>query len=318
MPNNIDVERKNFGLILKGLRNELGKTQDDVAEWLSFELNTNNSRSFTAKFISKLENGNVGKIEPDLVEALANFFQFTSHERVQFFACAMGVTTWSGAEFQIESPRTAEDCLRTAREQIKLQTLYPSYVVDMYFNIIYANPAFLGFFNITPNYIERANKKPYPFNYINMRFSDDPDMRERVLVQEERDRLFLRHIYLYKVFNLRYRHTLYFKNLHTYLKGKLRSSYSKYWKRSIYPSNMLSAQASIDGFTTRSYLDQALSKEPLIYTTSIASIFCPQGDLYVITLYACDENTQAAFKKAKMRSFFSDVQKLSDWAKLDD
>src|SRR5688572_6579173 len=168
------MNRKQFGELVATLRQDLGWTQFQLAEYAELD----------DAVVSQIERGVKKHFEPKLLFQLVNALHLTTLERREFFLAASGLD-----QKQIvrqPSAAMATDVFNLRKILDKMIELVgkvrlPAFLCDVYGDIIAANRIILSFFDIPPALLEEADRIPGGYNLIRFNFGKDLLARDHVL-----------------------------------------------------------------------------------------------------------------------------------------
>ncbi len=147
------MNRKEFGELLSALRQDMGWTQFQLAEYSGID----------DAVISQMERGVKKFFEPDQLFCLANAFQLTTLERREFIFAASGldenqIVRQPSALMSTDGFNSKKilDRLIVLAGQIRL----PAFITDVYGDVLAANYMMLAFYNVPTAMIETAAKIP--------------------------------------------------------------------------------------------------------------------------------------------------------------
>lgn len=198
------MNRKEFGELIAALRQDLGWTQFQLAEYAGTD----------GSIVSQIERGVKKYFEPDLLFQLANALQLTTLERREFFLAASGLDDTQ----LVRQPaaQTATDVFNLRKLLDKLigllgQLQFPAFLTDVYSDVIAANNPILSFFKIPPAMIENAGHVPGGYNSMRLIFGRE--LVGRTHVAGNWDHFALNTVRSFRETSLRYRAKPYFKYL---------------------------------------------------------------------------------------------------------
>lgn len=198
------MNRKEFGELVAALRQDLGWTQFQLAEYAEID----------EAVLSQIERGVKKYFEPELLFHLANALQLTTLERREFFLASSGLD-----DTQIvrqPSALTSTDVFDAKKLLEKLisllgQVQFPAFLIDVYGDVIAANKSLLLFFKTPPAMIEQANSIPGGYNAMRLIFGRELVGRTHVI--DNWDHYALNTVRAFRETSLRYRAKPYFKYL---------------------------------------------------------------------------------------------------------
>src|SRR5512147_1785625 len=134
------MERKEFGELVAALRQDLGWTQFQLAEFAELD----------EAVVSQIERGVKKYFEPDLIFHLANALQLTSLERHDFVLAASGLDEKEIVR-QPSAITTTDlfDATKILERMIALtgDIRVPAFLQDVYSDVVAANRMMLAFYN---------------------------------------------------------------------------------------------------------------------------------------------------------------------------
>jgi len=216
------MKRKEFGELIATLRQDLGWTQFQFAEYAEVD----------EAVVSQIERGVKKYFEPDLLFHLANALQLTTLERREFFLAASGLDDTQLVR-QL-SAQTATDVFNVRKLLDKLVSLlgqmqFPAFLTDVYSDVIAANNSILAFFKIPATMIENANRVPGGYNSMRLIFGRE--LVGRTHVADNWDHYALDTIRAFRETSLRYRAKPYFKYLMKTFRNQTEYPFfERYWR----------------------------------------------------------------------------------------
>jgi transcriptional regulator with XRE-family HTH domain len=216
------MKRKEFGELIATLRQDLGWTQFQFAEYAEVD----------EAVVSQIERGVKKYFEPDLLFRLANALQLTTLERREFFLAASGLDDTQLVR-QL-SAQMATDVFNGRKLLDKLVSLleqmqFPAFLTDVYSDVIAANNSILAFFKIPATMIENAD--PIPGDYNSMRIIFGRELVGRTHVTDNWDHYALDTIRTFRGTSLRYRAKPYFKYLMKTFRNQTEYPFfERYWR----------------------------------------------------------------------------------------
>jgi len=216
------MKRKEFGELIAALRQDLGWTQSQLAEYADVE----------DAVISQIERGVKKYFEPHLLFQLANAFQLTTLERHEFLIAASGLDQ----KEIVRQPSAGMitdvfNVERTLDKMIELtgQVRLPAFLWDVYGDIIAANHVLLSFFKLPPEFVEMAGQIPAGYNLARFTFGKDLVARNQVIGNW--DQFALNAMRAFRENSLRYRAQPYFKYLMKIFRNQNEYPlFDRYWK----------------------------------------------------------------------------------------
>lgn len=289
------MNRKEFGELVSALRQDLGWTQFQLAEYSNLD----------AAVISQIERGVKKFFEPELLFCLANAFQLTTLERREFIFAASGLD-----ESQIVRQPSA--LMATDNADVILEMMIaltgeirvPAFLGDVYGDVIAANNMMLAFYEVPPAMIETAASLPGGFNTVRLNFGRDLVGRKRII--DNWDNYALKSMRSFRENSLRYRAKPYFK----YLMKAFRNPadyplFDRFWK--LVSSTEQDKEANLDIF---SYHHNEFG--PLHYVASITIAVTSFGNLFLVQNLPLDQHTENVFCRLKAQAGLG-VVRLAPW-----
>jgi transcriptional regulator with XRE-family HTH domain len=276
------MNRKQFGELVAALRQDLGWTQFQLAEYAELD----------DAVISQIERGVKKHFEPEQLFQLVNAFQLTTLERHEFLLAASGLDQKqivrqpsAATATDVFNVRRALDKMVELTEQVRL----PAFLADVYGDIIAANNMILSFFKVPVQYLEQIDKIPGGYNTVRFNFSKDLVARSHVI--DNWDQYALYSMRSFRENSLRYRAQPYFKYLMKIFRNRNEYPlFERYWK--MVSSNEQDKEGSTDHF---SYHHDEFGQIKYISspTVSITSF----GELFLIPYLPLDQSTSQVFEQ---------------------
>ena len=276
------MNRKQFGELVAALRQDLGWTQFQLAEYAELD----------DAVVSQIERGVKKHFEPELLFQLVNTFQLTSLERREFLLAASGLDQKqivrqpsAGMSTDVFNVRRVLDKMIELTEQVRL----PAFLADVYGDVVAANDIILSFFKVPLEYLEKVDKVPGGYNTVRFNFSKDLVARSHVI--ENWDRYALNSMRTFREMSLRYRAQPYFKYLMKIFRNPSEYPlFERYWK--MVSSSEQDKEASTDHFSYR-HNEFGQIKYISSSTVSITSF----GELFLIHYLPLDQGTSQVFEQ---------------------
>ena len=276
------MNRKDFGLLLATLREDLDWTQFRLAE----------SAEVDVAVISQIERGVKKFFEPELLFCLANALQLTTLERREFFLAASGLDQ----KQIVRQPTmaTATDVFNVRRILDKLvdltgQIRLPAFLSDVYGDAIAANRIILSFFNVPQVVLDTASQIPGGYNTARVNFGKESVVRDRIVNNWED--YALNSMRSFREHSLRYRAQPYFKYLMSIFRNPVEFPlFDRYWK--------LVSSIEQDKEISNDYFDFQHDQFGRVkYTASAAVTITSYGELFLLQYLPLDEYTGQVFEK---------------------
>jgi transcriptional regulator with XRE-family HTH domain len=276
------MNRKDFGELVAALRQDLGWTQFQFAEYSELD----------DAIVSQIERGVKKHFEPQLLFQLANAFQLTTLERREFFLAASGLDQ----KEMVRQPSAATltdvfDVSKTLNKMIELtgQVRLPAFLWDVYGDIIAANNIILSFFRIPPEFVEKAGQIPAGYNVS--RFSFGKDLVARSLVIENWEQFALNTMRAFRENSLRYRARPYFKYLMKIFRNQNEYPlFDRYWK-------LVSSVEQDKEVNTDTYAYRHGEFGEIKYISSSVVSITSFGELIFVQYLPLDQRTSQVFEE---------------------
>jgi transcriptional regulator with XRE-family HTH domain len=291
------MNRKDFGELLSALRQDLGWTQSELAEYADVD----------DAVISQIERGVKKYFEPELLLCLANALQLTTLERREFVLAASGMDSTQmvrqptlGTTTDTFHPSKIIDRLLEIMRELRV----PCFLSDVYGDVIAANMAVIRFFNVPPTMFESASQVPAGYN--TMRITFNKDLVGRTHVSDNWDEYAMSTMLSYRVSTLRYRAKPYFKYLIKVFRNPVEYPlFDRYWKRvsSIEQDRIMNT----DIF---SYYHHTYGE--IKYLTLGITTMTSFGELFLSTYMARDDHTNEIFGDL-IKNDGDEVVRLAPW-----
>lgn len=281
------MNRKDFGELIAALRQDLGWTQFQLAEYANLD----------EAVVSQIERGVKKYFEPELLFHLANALQLTTLERQDFILAASGLD-----ERQIvrqPSAMMATDVFHPAKILERMVTLtgeirVPAFLIDVYSDVIAANKMVLAFYNIPLSMMETAVNMPGGYNTTRLNFGQDLVGRHHVV--DNWDHYATNSMRSFRENSLRYRAKPYFK----YLMKNFRNPaeypfFDRYWK--LVTSTEQDKETKVDHFFYRHGVFGQLK-----YIASMTTVVTSFGNLFLVQNLPLDDHTDEVFAELKRKA----------------
>ena len=276
------MNRKEFGELIAALRQDLGWTQFQLAE----------NANIDVAIVSQTERGVKKFFEPRLLFQLANAFQLTTLERREFLLAASGLDQReivrqpsAGMSTDVFNVRKTLDKMIEVAGQIRL----PSFVCDVYGDVIAANNIILSFFHIPSEFVEMASRVPAGYNTVRFNFGKDLVARNNVI--DNYDQYALNSMRAFRENSLRYRAQPYFKYLMKIFRNRNEYPlFDRYWK--MVSSIEQDKESNIDYF---SYHHDKFGE--IKYFASSAASITSFGELFIVQYLPLDKSTSQLFEQ---------------------
>jgi transcriptional regulator with XRE-family HTH domain len=274
------MNRKEFGELVAALRQDLGWTQFQLAEYAEED----------EAVVSQIERGAKKHFGPDLLFHLANALQLTTLERREFFLAACGLD--DSQLVRQPSAQTATDVFNIRKSLDKLigllgQVQFPAFLTDVYSDVIAANKPILSFFKIPKTMIENAGR--VPAGYSSMRLIFGRELVGRTHVADNWDHYALNTVRAFRETSLRYRAKPYFKYLMKNFRNQTEYPFfERYWR--VASSTEQDKEMNMDHFH---YHHNEFGE--LEYISSPTVSITPFGELFLNQYLPLDAHTGQVF-----------------------
>ena len=276
------MKRKEFGRLLSTLRQDMGWTQFQLAEYAQVD----------EAVVSQMERGVKKYFEPELLFQLANALQLTTLERREFFLAVSGLEQ----KQMVRQPSAAmatdvSNVRRILDKMIELagQVRLPAFLCDVYGDVIAANKIIWLFFKIPPALLEDADRVPGGHNTT--RFNFGKDLMARSHIVDNWENYALNSMSAFRENSLRYRAKPYFKYLIKIFRNPIEYPlFDRYWKMvsSVEQDNA----ANMDYF---SYHHAEFGEIKYISSSTIS--ITSFGELFLIQYLPLDGHTSQVFEQ---------------------
>ena len=291
------MNRKEFGELVAALRQDMGWTQFQLAEYSDVD----------HAVISQIERGVKKFFEPELLFCLANTFQLTTLERREFILAASGLDQKqcvrqpaAGMATDVFNVRRILDRMVSLTEEVRV----PAFLCDAYSDVVATNNMMLAFYKVTPSLIADAANIPAGYNTTRLNFGRDS--LARVLVNDSWDNYALKSMRAFRENSLQYRAKPYFKYLMKAFRNPVEYPYfDRFWK--LVSSTEQDKAVNVDRF---SY--EHLEFGPLNYTACSTVAVTSYGNLFLIQNLPLDKCTEDAFNQLKVQAGFG-VTRFASW-----
>ncbi|MEW6030790.1 MAG: helix-turn-helix domain-containing protein [Chloroflexota bacterium] len=291
------MQRKEFGQLISALRQDLGWTQFDLAEFAGVE----------DAVISQIERGVKKHFEPQLLCNLANAFQLTTLERREFLLAASGLDNTQMVRQPSSQVKTdVFDAQKTLGKLIHQtgQLQLPAFLCDVYSDVLAANHIILALFQISLEWARTGANQPGGFS--TMRITFGRDLLIRNMVEEGWDSYALYSMRAFREASLRYRAKPYFKYLIKAFRNPIEYPlFDRYWKR----VSSLEEDRESD---TDLFMYQHKHYGPQRYFSSSNTTITPFGELFLIHYVPADRHTGQVFEQLA-REHGGDVASFAPW-----
>jgi transcriptional regulator with XRE-family HTH domain len=291
------MKRKEFGELIAALRQDLGWTQFQLAEYSQLDW----------AVVSQIERGVKKHFEPELLFQLANAFQLTTLERQEFVLAASGLD--ENEIVRQPSANVATDAFDAAKILERMIALtaeirLPAFLGDVYSDVIAANRMMLAFYNVPASMMENAASIPGGYSTVRLNFGRDLVGRNRVA--DYWDHYALNSMRAFRENSLRYRAKPYFKYLMKAFRNPTEYPFfDRYWK--LVSSTEQDKDVRVDYFSYR-HNDFG----PLKYIASMTIAVTSFGNLFLVQNLPLDDHTDEVFAGLK-REAGAGVLRFAPW-----
>lgn len=292
------MDRQEFGTLVAMLRQDLGRTQFQLAEELEID----------HAVISQIERGVKRHFEPELIIKLANSFHLTTIERKEFFLAASGIQ--QNQIIRQPSAALKTDTIDSSKVLAKMvnileQLAVPAFVMDVYSEVLAVNSSGFTFFNTPLEMLASAASTPGGFTTVRVMFGKELSVRSHIT--ENWDQYAVGSMRFVRENSLRYRAKPYFQ----YLMKAFRNAaeyplFDRYWKQ--VSSFEQDREANVDVF---SYTHDEYG--PLKYATSTTVSITMHGELFLNQYLPLDAHTESLFAEILKKSGKGVLAPLAPW-----
>jgi len=277
------MEHKKFGRLVAALRQEMGWTQAQLAQFARVDY----------PLVSQVERGVKSLLERELLLKLAEAFQLTTLERREFFLASTGLESGQLVRSPVGGAAEAEQSLRRMLDLLESLRL-PAFLLDAYTDVLALNFTAFAFFQIPPEMMAGAMQVPGGMNALRLVFGRELAARSHMISNWEFYALST--MRFFRGTSLRYRATPYYE----YLMKSFRDPseyplFERYWR-------MVSAvDQDRDGTYERFEYDHD-SFGHLSYEVVTTVCLTPEGELYLNQYIPTDDSTWKTFEGLAARS----------------
>lgn len=291
------MKRQEFGELVAALRQDMGWTQFQLAEYADVD----------HAVISQIERGVKKFFEPDLLFCLANALQLTTLERREFLFAANGLDENQLVRQAAGSLATrVSDPERILEKMLALlgQIRAPAFIWDVYGDFVAANYMMLAFYNVPSSMLETAANIPGGYNAARVNFGRD--MLARRQVTDNWDQYALNSIRSFRENSLSFRAKPYFKYLMKAFRNPAEYPlFDRYWK--LVSSTEQDKDLSIDYFAYHHNI-----YGPLNYIANSTVGVTSFGNLILVQNLPLDQHTDDVFNELKSKAGFG-IVRLAPW-----
>ena len=276
------MNRKDFGLLIATLRQDLDWTQFQLAEYAGQD----------HAVISQIERGVKKFFEPELLFSLANALQLTTLERREFFLAASGLE--QDQIVRQHTMATNTDVFNVRKILDKMVDLtghvrLPAFLMDAYGDAVAANQIILSFFKVPAIVLETAPKIPGGYSTVRVNFGKESVVHDRI--ESNWDAYAVNSMRAFRENSLRYRAQPYFKYLMKAFRNPAEYPlFERYWK--MVSSTEQDKELNLDYFAFRHDVFGDVK-----YTASSTTTITSFGELFLIQYLPLDERTSQVFEQ---------------------
>jgi transcriptional regulator with XRE-family HTH domain len=276
------MNRKEFGILVAALRQDLGWTQFQLAEYGGLDLAD----------ISLIERGARKNLDPEGLVKLANAFQLTTVERKEFLFAATGI----GNEHIVRQPSAglSTDAVSAEKALAKMIDLLerlpvPAFLNDAFSDIVAANSIAQAFMQIPAEMI--ADAAGIPGGYNTMRAVFGKDMAVRSHIVGNWDQYARTGMWTFRQTSLRYRAHPCFKYLLNAFRNPMEYPlFDRYWR--MVSSVEVDQEADYQEF---SYEHDTMGH--LNYIATFITSLTTHGELVLVQYQPLSNRTKAIFDR---------------------
>jgi transcriptional regulator with XRE-family HTH domain len=291
------MNRKEFGELVAALRQDMGWTQFQLAEYSQVD----------HAVISQIERGVKKFFEPELLFCLANAFQLTTLERREFIFASSGLDEQhivrqpsDAMSTDVFNAQKILDRMIAITAAIRL----PAFLCDVYSDVVAANYMMLALYDVPSSMIEDATRIPGGYNTTRLNFGRE--LLGRTRVTDNWDTYALNTMRAFRENSLRYRAWPYFKYLMKAFRNPVEYPFfDRYWK--LVSSMEQDKEVNVDHF---SYIHSKFGSLSYLASTTVG--ITSFGNLFLVQNLPLDQHTEEAFNQLKSQSGFG-VAKFASW-----
>lgn len=275
------MNRKQFGELVAALRQDLGWTQSQLAEYAELD----------DPVVSQIERGVKKHFDHELLFQLLNVFQLTTLERREFLLAASGLDQKQIVR-QLSATTSTDvfDAQRVLEKMIELtgQVRLPAFLADVYGDVIVANNVILSLFKIPAEFIQEADKIPGGYNTTRFNFGKELVARSHVI--DNWDQFALNSMRTFRENSLRYRAQPYFKYLMKIFRNRNEYPlFERYWK-------MVSSHDQDKEIATDQFVYHHAEFGLIKYISSSLVSITSFGELFLTQYLPLDQSTSQVFE----------------------
>lgn len=292
------MDRKEFGILISLLRQDLNLTQFQLAE----------NSNIDPAVISQIERGVKKYFDPDLLFQLANTLHLTTIERREFFLAASGVDQ----QHIIRQPSAAlaTDTINSKKVLGKMISIIeklrvPAFIMDVYSDILATNLVAFSFFRTPLEMLENAATLPGGFSTVRVMFGKELAVRSKIT--ENWDQYAVGSMRFVRENSLRYRAKPYFQYLMKAFRNPAEFPlFDRYWR--MVSSFEQDRETNVD---LLSYTHADFG--PLNYATSTTVSITSHGELFLNQYQPLDDHTRSLFDTLAKEAGEGSIAPLAPW-----
>ncbi len=295
-----DMDKKEFGQLIAILRQELGWTQFQLAEYAEMDEGT----------LSNIERGVKRHIEPDILFRLANALQLTSLERREFFLAASGIEQEKivrqpgfSTPTKVFNPEKLLDDLKKQMEQMYA----PCHLGDAYGDVICVSQSLLEMLHIEPEVLQMVSQSSVGFNNLHFIYGT---IQMQKAFGDTLSESALASLRAFREGSLRYRTKPRFQKLLKEFRDiKKYPLFERYWRKVMTMDH--DKEAMLEPIVTQHPTYGALK-----FISTSAVILTPYGELFLSHYTPADRSTAQAFL-SMMERVGTQIIDLTPWPQKD-
>jgi transcriptional regulator with XRE-family HTH domain len=289
------MQRKLFGQLVRSLRKE--HRDEHGTQWTQQALALKSG--VDKRMIERIEQGQMRKIDSDIVLKLADALELTTMERKEFFFAAMFLDNRHIASPKGD-PQEKLEILLHALRSIRL----PAMIVDAYADVIAINNGALQLFDLHDDLLKYPAEEPAAYNMMRIIFARDSKYRQ--VLNQQWTRNALHNIRVFRGLTLRHRFHPYFKQVLSALWKH--PTFRLYWEQAHLQDDEDSSTDSLIYEYTHPQLG------PIRYIANASNSLTRSGDLHWAIYIPLDERTTDVFREM-IDKHGTDVVPLAPWPK---
>ncbi len=289
------MNRKAFGQLIASLRQELGWTQFQLAEYADLDENT----------LSNIERGVKKNLDPEILFRLANALNLTSLERREFFLASCGLET----EQYVRQPSAISPSHLFDAPQLladlkaKMAEMYaPVYLLDAYRHVIATNKLSIEIMQVEPTTIEAVRTQAGRVNALHFLYGL---LSVQKNFGDEYNEFALNVMRNFRATTLSHRHEPDFMAMMSeFMDPKKYPLFERYWRKASIADDK---EVMLDLFDVK---HQTYGRLRFIFVAATA--ITPYGDLFLISHIPCDQHTVEKVHKM-VEKVGMEILQLTPW-----